>query len=124
MVRVLRSVLTISDFYLNAAQVCRELKEEKKQVVDQVSGFSYYQNCFAPEPVRANNYSPLHPRSLNLEPLNLDGTVKSRKCNKMAIPAKAGINEFQFVPKHWTPVFTGVTAFYGFISIDTLLNRI
>jgi len=69
-------------------------------------------------PVRANNYSPLHPRSLNLEPLNLDGPVKSQKCNKMAIPAKAGIQEFQLVPKHWTPAFTGMTAFYGFITID------
>ena len=42
--------------------------------------------------------------------------VKSRKFNKTVIPAKAGIQEFQIVIKRWTPVFTGVTAFYGIIK--------
>ena len=38
---------------------------------------------------------------------------KKRKLNKIVIPAKAGIHDYPIVPEHWTPVFTGVTIFYG-----------
>jgi hypothetical protein len=51
----------------------------------------------------------------------IDGSVKSRKINKIVIPAKAGIQEFQVVTKHWTPVFTGVTTFYDFIFIKPVI---
>jgi hypothetical protein len=51
--------------------------------------------------------------------IKIDGPVKSRKINKIVIPAKAGIQEFQVVTKHWTPVFTGVTTFYDFIKIES-----
>jgi len=48
---------------------------------------------------------------------NLDGLVKSRKFSKIVIPTKAGIQKYQLVTKHWTPVFTGVTTFYDFNNL-------
>jgi hypothetical protein len=42
-----------------------------------------------------------------------DEPAKSRKTATAVIPAKAGIQEYQWVTKHWTPAFAGVTTFYG-----------
>ncbi len=45
-----------------------------------------------------------------------DGLVTSRESTADVIPAKAGIQEYQPVKKHWTPAFAGVTTFCGFIN--------
>jgi hypothetical protein len=46
-----------------------------------------------------------------------DAPVKSRKTISNVIPAKAGIQKFQPVTKHWTPAFAGVTSFYEVVSL-------
>ncbi len=35
------------------------------------------------------------------------------------MPAKAGIQEYQPVTKHWTPAFAGVTTSYGGIKNES-----
>jgi len=49
--------------------------------------------------------------------IKLDALVKSQKCPRIVIPVKTGIQRFQRVTKHWTPVFTGVTTFYENIKL-------
>jgi hypothetical protein len=51
--------------------------------------------------------------------LKVDTLVKSRTFNKIVMPVKTGIKEFQIVTKHWTPVFTGMTTFYNFIKVSS-----
>jgi hypothetical protein len=48
--------------------------------------------------------------------MTFDGFVKSRKRVMIVIPAKAGIQCFNWLRILWTPVFTGETTFYDFIS--------
>ncbi len=48
--------------------------------------------------------------------MNVDGPVKSRKSTTNVMPAKAGIQEYKRVTKHWTPAFAGETTFYGGIT--------
>jgi len=47
---------------------------------------------------------------------NDDELVKSRKTPFFVIPAKAGIQFFNWLQSFWTPVFTGVTTFYETIN--------
>ena len=49
--------------------------------------------------------------------MNIDELVKSRKTPFFVIPAKAGIQFFNWLQSFWTPVFTGVTTFYETINI-------
>jgi len=56
-------------------------------------------------------------------PLKCDGLVKSRKSPRIVIPVKTGIQRFQCVTKHWTPVFTGVTTFYEAVKCCILGNE-
>ncbi len=51
-----------------------------------------------------------------MPPSKNDGFAKSRKTTTDVIPAKAGIQEYQQVPKHWPPAFAGVTPFYGVVK--------
>ena len=44
--------------------------------------------------------------------------VKSRKSATDVIPAKAGIQKYQMVTKHWTPAFAGVTTFYEVAKVE------
>jgi hypothetical protein len=50
--------------------------------------------------------------------VNSDEPVKRRKTATAVMPAKAGIQEYQRVTKHWTPAFAGVTTFYVVINSD------
>jgi len=48
--------------------------------------------------------------------IKFDDIVKSRKTTFFVIPAKAGIQFFNWLQSFWTPVFTGVTTFYETIK--------
>jgi hypothetical protein len=52
---------------------------------------------------------------------NIDAPVKRRKTPFSVIPAKAGIQFFQTVTKHWPPVSTEVTTFHGIVNIEKQL---
>jgi hypothetical protein len=53
--------------------------------------------------------------------VNDNGIIKSRKTTNDVIPAKAGIQKYQLVTKHWTPAFAGVTTFYEFVNDNSIL---